>query len=633
MKKVKNNITLIALSIIIFLFTFSALTQIFCIFLPANAYAKTVVPPEAHALYKKALKEYNAGNFYMAHANLKFILNNYKMGKNFYSDVYFVSGKVFFKEKNFFLAKPYFQRVIYKNPDYKKIYNVIYYMARCDFNLKNYRRSIRDFEFLLGKSKKGGKLYDRSLIYLTLSYASRGRMKSADKLYNRDHVKNILQKSEFLKKRGNYFKTVYLNYLINYKNNFSAAILTLNKKKIFSPEKKDSCYRAYYTGIIAYREKKYPVARNYFIKSSKYCAGYYYESGLAYYGMALVKQKNTNGIKYIKNGTSKVGYPKIAMRTLKFLTAYYKLLNKPEKELKYIKRTLFDAGSIPEITGKEKIKTEKKGAELLYGIIKKDYKTKNIEKFADAFNSFKSAGFLIPPEYIVPKTYLYLAKIKLKEKNLKAALIYAKKYNNLYFLAYIYFKMKYYKKSLSLLDEINLKSVKNLKLINKITGLKLKLYKKLNFEGDYIDLLKRGLNLLPPKDKIKNLYYLGKREFDKNKIKTAEFYFYRILKNGYAKEKNNTNILYGTYYYLGLINYSYKNYRPSLEYFKKGYRLNASGTHFQYELSQIAYIYMKYLKNKKLALKYYSLLKKNASYATYKNLASTMISAINIKQK
>jgi tetratricopeptide (TPR) repeat protein len=144
--------------------------------------------------------------------------------------------------------------------------------------------------------------------------------------------------------------------------------------------------------------------------------------------------------------------------------------------------------------------------------------------------------------------------------------------------------------------------------------------------------LKTSVNLLPPEDKIKNLYFLGTEEYGKNNLKAADMYFNEVIKNGYAEEKNNKNILYGTYYYLGLISYSDKNYRLSLEYFKKGYDIDPSGMHFQYELSQIAYIYMKYLKNKGLALKYYNLLEKNASSAVYKSLASSMISAIGMQK-
>jgi hypothetical protein len=628
MKRIKNKILFIYIALI-----FSAFTQSFFIF-GANAQtAAAAAHSKAEQLYEKALKEYKAGSYYNARINLKYILNNFRMGKKLYSGVYFLTGKVLFKEKNFFLAKPYFQRVIYKNPDYKDIYNVIYYMARCDFNLKNYRRSIRDFDFLLTKSKKGSKLYDRSLVYLTLSYASCGVVKNADKLYDKDHVKKILQKSIFLKKRSGYFKTVYLNYLINHKKNFSRALRTLkNIKNLFSDKKKESCYKSYFSGMIAYYEKKYPVAQNYFVKSSGYCTGYYYKNGLAYYGMSLVKQNNKKGIKYIKNASLEIGYPVIEMKSLKFLASYYKSLNKPEKELKYVKRILFDSGSIRLIKGKEKTETEKKAAGLLYKIVKNDYKSKKTEKYKDAFKTFNNISFLIPSKYIKPKTYAYLAKIKLNEKNFKSALFYAKKYKSLYLNAYIYFKMKNYKKSLSLLNKINIKAVKNLKLADKIIKLKLKLYKKLNLVENYTTLLKNSMNLMKPENRIKYLYYLGKNEFDKNNTIKAKYYFEQILNNGFSKEKKNENILYDVYYYLGLINYSQKKYKLSLDDFSNGYGLDASGKHFQYELSQIAYIYMKYLKNKKLALKYYSILKKNASSSTYKNLADTMISAINLQK-
>ena len=625
MKKIKNKIVFIYIALI-----FSVFAQSFFIF---GANAKTAaVPSKAERLYEKALKGYMSGSYYNARMNLKYILNNFKIGKKLYSGVYFLTGKVLFKEKNFFLAKPYFQRVIYKNPDYKDIYNVIYYMARCDFNLKNYRRSIRDFDFLLTRSKKGSKLYDRSLVYLTLSYASCGVLKNADKLYDTDHVKKILQKSEFLKRRSGYFKTVYLNYLINHKKNFTEALLILDVKNLFSSKKEESCFKAYYMGILAYNEQKYAAAQNYFVKSSRYCTGYYYKNGLVYYGMSLIGQNDKKGVKYIKNAALEIGYPNIEIKSLKFLASYYETLNEPDKELKYVKRILFDAGSIRSIKVKEKTGTEKKAAELLYMIIKSDYKSKKTENYKDAFKTFDDISFLIPSKFIIPKTYEYLAKIKLNENNFKSALLYAKKYKNLYLDAYIYFKMKNYKRSLSLLDKINLKSIKDLNTADKIIKLKLKLYKKLNLNKNYTALLKNSINLIKPENRIRNLYYLGKSEFDENNTIKAEYYFKQILNNGFSKEKKNKNILYETYYYLGLINYSQKKYKLSLDDFNKGYGLDAAGRHFQYELSQIAYIYMKYLKNKKLALKYYSILRKNASSSTYKNLADTMISAINMQK-
>ncbi len=596
--------------------------------------AKTAIAsaPEAAKMYEKALKDYKAGKFAPAYRYLNFILNNYETGKTLSSDVYFLCGKILYKLGNFYMAKPYFQRIIYKNPDYKKIYNVIFYMARSDFNLKNYRRSIRDFSFLLSKSNKGGRLYDKSLIYLTLSYASCGKIKEADNLYEKDDVKRILKKIIYLKKRNNYFKAVYLNYLINHKNDLSDALIILNNKNLFTPEKKDLCYKAYYKGLIAYKENKYTVAGEYLIKASKYCTGYYYKSGLLYYGMTLVKQKNPAGLKYIKREAEEIGYPEIKLKALKFITGYYRKENKPAEELKYLKRILFDFSDMPE---KDKIKNEKKASGLIYDIIKRDYKNR---RFADAFKSLNSIEFLIPPKYIEPKTYFYLSKIKLKEKDEKAALIYAEKYNALsksprseYFLSSVYFKSAGYNRSFSLIKNIDLKSVQSLKLRNKIINLKLELYKKLNHKNDYINLLKKSLNLLPPEDKIKNLYFLGREEFGKNDLKAASAYFAGAVKNRYAEEKNNKDILYEAYYYLGLISYADKNYRLSLERFKKSYEMDPAGKHFQYELSQIAYMYAKYLKNKGLALKYYTLLEKNASSATYKSLASSMISAIKMQ--
>ncbi|MHB8231559.1 MAG: tetratricopeptide repeat protein [bacterium] len=636
MKKIKKNKIIIILIMLHLLILISINS-----FTPAAAAAaaagaktpKKETSPQAAAMYKKALKDYNEGNTSAAYDTVKYMLNNYAAGKTLSSDIYYLCGKILYGQGNFFTAKSYFQRIIYKNPDYKKIYNVIFYMARSDFNLKNHRRSIRDFDFLLKKTEKGSELYDKSLIYLTLSYASSEKMKEADKLYKKDHVKKILKKIIYLRKRNNYFKLVYLNYLINYKNNLSAALLILNNKNLFFLKKDDMCYKAYYEGIIALKEKKYPVAQDYFVKSSGYCSGYYYKSGLVYYGISLVKQKNLEGIKYIKNGAVEIGYPKIKFKSLKFLANFYQKENKPETELKYLKRLLFDFNSMPE---KEKIAQEKKAAGLIYEIIKNDYKN---NRLANAFKSLNRIEFLIPEQYMDPKTYLELSKIKLKEKNDKDARVFAEKYNNLskspasvYFLGHIYFKLANYKKSLALINGINLKNIKSLNLRNKIIKLKLRLYKKLNYNGNYVNLLKTSLNLLPPEDKFKNLYFLGRQEFDKNNLKAANMYFNLAIKNGYAAEKNNKNILYGTYYYLGLINYKFNNYKFSLMYFKKGYGLDASGKHFQYELSQIAYIYMKYMNNKTLALKYYGLLSRNAASATYKSLASSMISAINVQK-
>ena len=89
--------------------------------------------------------------------------------------------------------------------------------------------------------------------------------------------------------------------------------------------------------------------------------------------MALAGQKNPAGIKYIERGTSEIGYPGIKLKSLKFIADYYGKENKPEEELKYLKRILFDFPYMPE---KEKIEIEKKASGLIYNIIKKDYKNK-----------------------------------------------------------------------------------------------------------------------------------------------------------------------------------------------------------------------------------------------------------------
>jgi hypothetical protein len=54
-------------------------------------------------------------------------------------------------------------------------------------------------------------------------------------------------------------------------------------------------------------------------------------------------------------------------------------------------------------------------------------------------------------------------------------------------------------------------------------------------------------------------------------MKNASIYFNDAVKNGYTKKRSYENILYGTYYYLGLINYKFHNYAASLLDFKKGY--------------------------------------------------------------
>ncbi len=641
MKKIKKNsgenrgaVKFAFLAPLIIIAAAAAALRIFFCTGTVYAKAKTPASPEAAVMYKKTLKDYGTGNLSGAYEAIKFLLDNYRAEKTLYSDIYYLYGRILYKCGDFFSAKPYFQRVIYKNPGYKQIYGVIFYMARCDFNLKNYRRSVRDFNFLIKKTGKGSKIHDESLVYLTLSYASSGKTEEADKLYETDGVKKILKKLPFLEKKNNYFKLVYMDYLINHKVDLSDALLILGDKNLFSPDKKESCYKSYYEGLIALKEKNYPVAQNYFVKSSKYCSGYYYKSGLVYYGIASVKLKNyPDGIKYVKSGLSAMDYPGIKLTSLKFLAGFYDKENKPETELKYIKRILFGFPYMPE---KEKKAVEKNAAELIYGIIKNAYKNNRPE---EALKALKRIIFLIPEKYMKPKTYFYISKIMLKEKKRKGAVSFAEKYNSLtgspasaFYLSDTYYKLENYKKSLSFINGVNLKTVKNIKLRNKIIYLKLQLYKKLNLAGDYINLLKKNIDLLPPEDKIKNLYFLGQLEFNENNLKTANAYFGLIPKNAYAKEKDNKNILYGAYYYTGLINYALKNYKTSLLYFKKSYALDPSGAHFQYELSQIAYIYMKYMNNKKLALKYYALLEKNAASSTYKSLASSMISAINMRK-
>ncbi len=623
---INRNKALILLTVAIII----AVTVAIRIFSPAIVYGNTrQVSPKVAILYKKASKEYTAGNLSAAYKTVKFILNNYYTGKILSSNIDYLYGKILYKYKDFFMAKPYFQRIIVNDPNYKKIYRAIFYMARCDFNMKNYKRSIRDFSFLLNKNKKGSNLYNKSLVYLTLSYASFGNIKEANKFYEKDNVKNILKKIIYLEKRNNYFKLIYLNYLINRKDDLSTALLILNNKNLFSPKKKYICYKPYYSGIIALKKNEYRTAQNYFAESSSYCTGYYRKSSLIYYGISLVEQKDFSGIGYIKNRLSTEGFLNIKLMALKFLAKFYKKHDKPEISLDYLKRILFDNNAMHK---KERGLYEKEAAGLLYKVIKKDYENNN---FRACFSIFKRMKFLIPNTYINPKIYLYLFKIKAKEKKYKDALPYAEKYNSLmknavseYYISNVYYALKKYPKSILLMNKINSKNVKNIKLRNKIINLKLKLYKQLNYKNNYITLLKRSLSLLPPIDNINSLYFLGRNEFNKNNLKTAATYFDRLIKI----VKNNKNVLYDTYYYLGLINYKFNDYNLSLLYFKEGYDINRTGKYFQYELSQIAFIYLKYLRNKTLSLKYYNILSTDAVSITYKNLASSMIFAANLQK-
>ena len=635
MKKVKRNKKIgLFLTTLIILLTAPS-------FFINKVYGKTipVENKQAVVLYRKAALYYNDGDLVSALNAVKFILNNYPSGKTFSSDLYYLYGKILYKYKDFFIAKPYFQRIIYKDPDYKKIYNVVFYMARCDFNLKNYKRSIRDFDFLLKKTKKGTGLNDKSLIYLTLSYAAFDKEKEANKLFNEDHVRTILKNIEYLKKRGNYFKSVYLNYLMDHKNNFGTVLIILNNKNLFYPKKNDLCYKSYFEGLIALKEKKYAVAQNLFVNSSKYCsetkfgaANYYYNSSALYYGIALVKQNNLTGIKYIKNESLDIGHPKIQLPALKFLAEFYKRDKKYKTSLKYLKRILFNY-NLPQ---KDMTIYEKSASNLLFKIIKRMYKHNDRK---NPFKIMKKMAFLIPKKFINSEIYQYLAKIKLKEQDKKNAVFYAKKYydlskniNSELFLALIYYETGKYKKSLQLLKSISFKSVKEGSLKNGMINLELKLYKKLNYKNKLANLLKKNISILPLREKIKNLYFLATYEFNQNNIKMASIYFNNVVRNKYSKKKDYENILYNTDYYLGLINYKTHNYKLSLLYFKKGYGLNKSGGHFQYELSQIAYIYMNYLNNRVLALKYYEKLNRNAASGTYKSLASSMISAINLQK-
>ncbi len=632
MKKIINinkKYTRLLEKIIFFAIISTVLTM--CPYFLNKIYGKTlpVKNKKATILYQKALNYYKIGKLSAALSTIKFTLNNYSANKITSSNIYYLYGNILYKLNDFFIAKPYFQRIINENPNYTHIVKVIFMMAKCDFNLKNYRRSIRDFNFLIKRTKMGVKLHDESLIYLTLSYAASGKMDDADKLFNEDNVEKILQKITYLEKQDKYFKLVYMNYLINYRHNLYAALLMLNNKNLFYPKKDYYCYSSYFEGIIALRIGKYSMAQTYFMNSSKYCSDYYYHGSLLYYGIALTKQNNPKGLKYINGESSDINYPKIKLSALKFLAAYYKKNKKYEKRLAYLKRLLFSY----QLSHKETILYQKYAANLLFTIVKTMYKNND---FKNPFKITKTIAFLIPNKFINPEIYWYLAKIKLKENDLKSTLPLAEKYyalsgsaNSKLFLANVYYENGKYKKSLSLINMISSKNAKADRIRDDIVNLRLELYRKLNYTNEVVSLLKQNLNILPPKERMKNIYFLALYEFNQNRARKALFYFDSIIKSGHSA-KQDYAILYDTYYYLGLINYRFHNYRTSLLYFKKGYALKKSGAHFQYELSQIAYLYMKYLNNNVLALKYYNKLNENATSETYKNIASSMINAIDI---
>lgn len=591
------------------------------------------VSAQAEPAYKKALSLYKANDIIDAYNETKFILDNYEMGKTLNCNVNFLMGRVLYKMNYFFGAKPYFQAIIHSDPDYKDIYRVIFYMAKCDFNMKNYRRSIRDFYYLSKKTGKGSELYDKSLAYLAMSYASCGRNAEADKILNNPDAKKILKNLLFIGKRETYFKLVYLSYLINHKKDFAGAISLLAYEKLFVSPDNNKCYKPYFYGEIALGKKEYGKASGFFANSSNYCKERYYRKSLLYYGISSAGLNNyPDAVKYIKMSMDNIDFPKTRLKAMESLADIYASTKKPDYEIKAIKRILFDYPYLPET---ENAEWQKKGAGLLNSIVKKDYGNKEYDK---ALKSVRRIEFLLSKQYINPETYFYLAKIEQDKNDIKKALVYAKKYNDTsktsdsaYFLADAYYKNKEYKESLGELNTINEKSLNGNELAQKITGLKLRLYKLLETPKNYINLLKSSLNSIPLSERMKSVFFLGKHEYNSGNLKPAGNYFNMVVSQGKHGDGNEAE-LYGAYYYLGLINYSYRNYKASLEYFKKGYELNPSGKNFEYELSQIAYIYLKFLNNRKEALKYYGLLEQKASSDTYKTLASSMIAAINMQK-
>lgn len=228
-----------------------------------------------------------------------------------------------------------------------------------------------------------------------------------------------------------------------------------------------------------------------------------------------------------------------------------------------------------------------------------------------------------------------LSKIEFNKGNIKKAIYYANKYynnktniNSLYYLANIYYKAKKYKHSLKLANMIKLPLIKNKILFNKALNLKIEDNKKLGLKKDTLNILKENLNMLKGKEYVKTLYLLAVDDYNDGMISKSLHYFNVIIKNNYAKKESD--ILDSSFYYSGIIYYKLKEFKNALFNFKNAYRLQPAGKHFQYELSQIGYIYLKN-KNYKNALKYYGKLEKNGSSSFYKNLAKSMAQAIKLK--
>ncbi len=619
---------------VFYLFAFISIHKAFSANNVGNSQRKAVI------LYKKAKGYYKSKQYLKSCSLLKFILNNYPLNKLNNAKSYFLLGKIYFYDSDFLIAKSYFQHIIFKYPDYSKIYSVVYYMAKCDFNLKNIRRSIRDFKFLVKKTKEKikadnnldymKKLDLKSLIYLGMSYTEAKKNKNAVKILSGKNLHHIFDADIFLLTRGNKFNEIYLNYLINIKSDFKKALLVLNIKNLFKPDKKDLCYKNYFEGLIFLKLKKYAFASKDFRNSLKVCGTYYYHNiSILKYGESLIGENKTKaGLKLINFEAENINYPSIQISALKYLFKYYSAKNNYSKSLNYLSRILFNF----QTRLKNKKKYLKTASKLLYTAINNDFSKHQYNK---AIKIYERKSFLIGKNNLNPNIYYMLSKIEFNKGNLKKAIYYADKYynnktdtNSLYYLANIYYKAKKYKHSLKLANMLKLPLIKNKILFNKVLNLKIKDNKKLGFGKDTLNILKENLNRLKGKEYVKTLYRLAEDDYGAGLINKSLHSFNIIIKNNYAKKESD--ILDSSFYYTGIIYYKLKEFKNALSDFKNAYKLQPAGKHFQYELSQIGYIYLKN-KNYKNALRYYGKLEKNGSSSFYKNLSKSMVQAIKLK--
>ena len=598
---------------------------------------------KAAVLYRKADNYYKSKQYGKSCRLLKFILDNYSLNKLNDAKVYFLLGKIYFLNNDFLVAKPYFQHIIFKEPNYSKIYSVVYFMAKCDFNLKNKRRSVRDFKFLVKKTEekiKAGKrlnymkrLHLKSLIYLGASYEESVDIKNAVKILNNKKLRYILSKNAFLLTRGNNFNKIYLNYLINTKSDFKKALLVLNIKHLFKPYRKDLCYKSYFEGLIFLKRKQYVFASKDFRISLKYCGkNYYYNISMLKYGESLIGENKTNtirnGLKLVDFESENIDYPSIQLSALKYLFKYYSMLNNYNKSFNCISRILFNFQN----SLKNKKKYQKIASKLLYKAMKNNFLKHRYNK---SLKMYKRKSFLIGKHNLNSDIYYMLSEIYLKKGNVKQAIYYANKYynrnkniNSLYYLAHIYYMAKNYKHSLKLADNIKLPLIKNEILFEKVLNLKIHDNKRLGLKKNMLKLLNENLNRLKGKEYVKTLYRLAMSDYNSGLTDKSLRYFNLLLNNNLAKKE--PAIINSGYYHSGIIYYKLKQFNNALRYFTKAYKMQPAGKHFQYELSQIGYIYLKN-KNYKKAIKYYEILKKNGSSSFYKNLAKSMIQAIKLK--